>query len=58
MTGYTREQLGRGALRWDDLMPPQWVATMRQAFQQVVATGRTNPYENEYLRKDGSTFWA
>ena len=58
MIGYTRQELELGSVRWDDLAPPEWTATMAQAFEQLAATGRTNPYEHEYLRKDGRRFWA
>jgi two-component system, chemotaxis family, CheB/CheR fusion protein len=58
MTGYSRQELERGTLRWDDVTPLEWTPATLQAFDQLAATGRTSPYENEYLRKDGKRFWA
>jgi PAS domain S-box-containing protein len=54
MIGYSREELLSGAVRWADMTPPEWAHLDEEAVQQLMATGRTRPWEKEYLRKDGS----
>ena len=58
MTGYSRQDVERGAVRWTDMTPPEWMGVTIEAFEQLASVGRVNPYEKEYLRKDGSRFWA
>jgi PAS domain S-box-containing protein len=52
--GYSREDLVAGAIRWTDLTPPQWRDRDVQAEAELKATGTIQPFEKEYLRKDGS----
>ena len=54
MVGYDRSDLAAGRVRWTDLTPPEWLATTTHAMEEREATGITQPYEKEYLRKDGS----
>ena len=54
MLGYEREDLVSGRLRWTDLTPPKWREVNERALQEVLRTGRAQPYEKEYIRKDGS----
>jgi PAS domain S-box-containing protein len=58
MSGYTREDVRAGILRWEVLTPPEWMAASRKAVNEFKTLGRTVPYEKEYLCKDGSRFWA
>ena len=58
MIGYSREELGQGLVRWDHLLPPEWLPDMLKIAQEFTATGRIAPYESEYLAKDGSRFWG
>lgn len=58
MSGYSREDLAEGMLRWDDMTPPEWMPDSLKAVEEFLATGRTTPYEKEYIRKDGSRWWA
>ncbi len=51
MVGYSREEL---PLRWDEMTPPEWRSLDEQATETLLKTGRTTPWEKEYLRKDGS----
>jgi PAS domain S-box-containing protein len=53
MVGYDREDLAAGRLRWTNLTPPQWLDTTAGALEEIDATGATQAYEKEYLRKDG-----
>jgi PAS domain S-box-containing protein len=58
MSGYSREDLAEGLLRWDDMTPPEWMPHSLKAIEEFRTTGRTTPYEKEYIRKDGSRWWA
>jgi PAS domain S-box-containing protein len=50
MVGYDREDLISGRIRWADLTPPDW----RDRNKQQKSSGRFEPFEKEYARKDGS----
>jgi PAS domain S-box-containing protein len=53
IVGYDRDDLSSGRLRWTDLTPPEWRAVTEQSLAEVKAKGTVQPYEKEYLRKDG-----
>ena len=52
--GYDREDLLAGRLSWIDLTPPDWADRTAQTIQELRMTGRAQPFEREYFRKDGS----
>src|ERR1700690_793394 len=54
MVQYDREDLASGRLRWTDLTPAEWRCHDEGALADLKATGIFQPYEKEYLRKDGS----
>ena len=55
MVGYEREDLLSGRLRWTDLTPAEWLdRDLEQSVPQLKLTGSLQPFEKEYLRKDGS----
>ena len=58
MIGYSREELEKNPVRWDHLLPPEWVPNMQKVAQEFTDTGRVAPYETEYLAQDGSRFWG
>jgi PAS domain S-box-containing protein len=58
MSGYSREDLVEGLVRWDVMTPPEWMPHSLKAIEEFESTGRTEPYEKEYIRKDGSRWWA
>jgi PAS domain S-box-containing protein len=58
MSGYSREDLVEGLVRWDKMTPPEWMPQSLKAIEEFRSTGRTVPYEKEYVRKDGSRWWA
>ncbi|HEV7265292.1 MAG TPA: PAS domain S-box protein [Falsiroseomonas sp.] len=58
MSGFTREDLDAGLLRWDQLTPPEWMARTLVGLEELKATGQANPYEKQYIRKDGSRWWG
>jgi PAS domain S-box-containing protein len=55
MVGYDREDLVANRLRWTELTPPEWLERdLRQLMPEQKMTGRLQPFEKEYFRKDGS----
>jgi PAS domain S-box-containing protein len=54
MLGYEREDLVSGRLRWTELTPQEWQAADTMRLEEVKTTGRLEPFEKEYFRKDGS----
>jgi PAS domain S-box-containing protein len=54
MVGYERAELAAG-LRWFDMTPPEWQEVHgREEVEELAATGKMQPREKEYFRKDGS----
>ena len=58
MSGFSREDQIAGRLRWDAMTPAEWMPASLRAIDELVTLGSTTPYEKEYIRKDGSRFWA
>jgi PAS domain S-box-containing protein len=58
MSGYTREEWKQGMIRWEALTPSEWVPQSVRAQEELKVTGRATPYEKEFIRKDGSRWWA
>ena len=58
MSGYSRADLENGLVRWDTQTPPEWMPQSLHAIDELRTLGRTTPYEKEYIRKDGSRWWA
>jgi len=55
IVGYDREDLIAGRIRWTtDLTPSKWRDSDALAVDELKLTGATQPFEKEYLRKDGS----
>lgn len=53
MVGYTREELAKGEIRWDEMTPPEYHDLEVQASEQARTHGITTPFEKEYIHKDG-----
>jgi PAS domain S-box-containing protein len=51
---YDRQDLISGRLRWADITPPEWRERDERSMAEFLATGVFQPYEKEYIRKDGS----
>jgi PAS domain S-box-containing protein len=51
--GYTREEILSGALRWDEITPPEYNDVDQRAIEQLKKTGVALPWEKEFVRKDG-----
>ncbi|CAN5708701.1 hypothetical protein BH23CHL3_BH23CHL3_06380 [soil metagenome] len=58
MSGYSRDDVANGAVRWDEMTPPEWMPHSLRAIDEFLIHGRTTPYEKEYIRKNGSRWWA
>jgi two-component system CheB/CheR fusion protein len=58
LSGYTRDDLRGGLVRWDDMTPPEFMPAVERAMQELAEHGRTTPYEKQYVRKDGSRWWG
>jgi PAS domain S-box-containing protein len=54
MVKYDREDLVAGRIRWADLTPPDWRDRNNARIEQQKSSGRFEPFEKEYTRKDGS----
>jgi two-component system cell cycle sensor histidine kinase/response regulator CckA len=54
MVGYSREDVRLGKVRWDDMTPPKWRELDERAAEALKKSGRTPPWEKEYIRKDGT----
>ena len=52
--GYDRDDLLSGRISWTDLTPPEWRDRSAQAVSELTTTGAVQPFEKEYIRKDGS----
>jgi PAS domain S-box-containing protein len=52
--GYDRDDLASGCIRWTDLTPPELRERDAKAVDELRMTGTAQPYEKEYIRKDGS----
>lgn len=58
MSHYTREDLEAGKLNWERLTPREFMDCSREAFAELQVRGETTPYEKQYIRKDGTRWWA
>ncbi|WP_334389115.1 PAS domain S-box protein [Bradyrhizobium sp. AZCC 2262] len=54
MVSYNREELFSGCIRWADLTPPDWRDRNNARIEQQKSSGRFEPFEKEFTRKDGS----
>ena len=58
MSGYTREDLKAGRVRWDQMTPPEWLRLTRDEMDRFSRTGKIGPYEKQYIRKDETRWWG
>jgi PAS domain S-box-containing protein len=54
IVGYDREDLISGRMRWTDLTPLEWRGHGARILEELKMTGTAQPFEKEYIRKDGS----
>lgn len=55
MVGYSRDDLREGRMRLNALTPPEYLEADALALGQIRLHGVCDPYEKEYIRKDGTT---
>ncbi|MEH2451018.1 ATP-binding protein [Nostoc sp.] len=58
MLNYTREDFRSGRICWGEITPPQYIEVSERAIQELRITGGCKPFEQEYIRKDGSLILA
>lgn len=56
MLNYTGEDLRSGRIRWGEITPLEYIEVSEQAIEELRITGSCQPFEQEYIRKDGSQF--
>jgi PAS domain S-box-containing protein len=54
LTGYDREDIESGRLRWTEITPPEYRSRDEAALAEIAANGECALYEKEYIRKDGT----
>jgi PAS domain S-box-containing protein len=54
LTGYSRDDLQSGRIRWDKLTPPEFRELDQIAIESLNRTGVSPAWEKQYIRKDGS----
>jgi PAS domain S-box-containing protein len=54
MMGCDRGDLLTGPMNWADQTPPEWRYCDTRAVAEMKTTGTSQPFEKEFLRKDGS----
>ncbi|MEX2238880.1 MAG: GAF domain-containing protein [Dehalococcoidia bacterium] len=54
LLGYSREELSSGRMSIRDITPPGYEELDRRSWEQLLSLGRREPFEKEYLAKDGS----
>jgi PAS domain S-box-containing protein len=54
MLQYGREDFVADGVRWTDLTPAEWRRQDERAIVDLKATGKVQPYEKEFFRKDGT----
>jgi PAS domain S-box-containing protein len=54
MLGFERADLAAGRIRWKDQTPSEWHDRQARAEEELAQTGRSEPFEKEYFRKDGT----
>lgn len=56
MSGYSKEEVT--GMSWRELTPEEFYSDSETAVADIEATGRTEPYVKQYIRKDGSRWWG
>ena len=54
MLGFGRTDLAAGGIRWKDQTPSEWHDRQSRAEEELAQTGKSEPFEKEYFRKDGT----
>ncbi len=51
--GYDRSDLEAGRVHWRKITPPGWARVEDKAMQELLQTGACQPFEKEYVHRDG-----
>jgi len=54
MVQYDHDDVTAGRVRWRDMTPADWHEPSERALAEVIQTGTVQPFESEFIRKDGS----
>jgi len=54
IVGYSHEDLSASRIDWREMTPPEFLPLDEEHGRQMRLRGVTDPYEKEYLRKDGT----
>jgi PAS domain S-box-containing protein len=54
LLGYSAEEVESGAVRWNCLSPAEYAEADRLALERLLAVGKSDSYQREYVSKDGS----
>ncbi|MEA5577678.1 ATP-binding protein [Anabaena sp. UHCC 0451] len=54
MVGYTPEELLAGRVNWREMTPPEYLEISNNAAMELKTHGVCQPFEKQYIRKDGS----
>lgn len=54
MIGYSKEDLYQQKINWRNLTPIEYQEISNLAIAKILESGYCNPYEKEYIRKDGT----
>jgi formate hydrogenlyase transcriptional activator len=52
LVGYSREEFAASALRWADVIAPEWLLQQEHSYEEGLLYGACAPFEIEYIRKD------
>jgi PAS domain S-box-containing protein len=51
--GYSRDDLAAGRISYQSITAPEWAARDRRALEQLRRSGACQPYDKEYVHRDG-----
>jgi PAS domain S-box-containing protein len=54
LLGYNRAEIEDGRVSWQAITPPEYAELDRRAVEQLYELGECEPFEKEYIRRDGT----
>ena len=58
MSGHSLQDFETKKIGWESVTAPAYIEQSRQAIEELSRSGRTAPYEKQFVRKDGSRWWG
>jgi PAS domain S-box-containing protein len=58
LIGYTREDVEKKKIKWNEITPSESLQKDYDAIRKLRTKGEADPYEKQYIRKDGSRVWV